>query len=109
MKVCNQLKRVAAAGLWGAVLGFAAAACAGRPPSPPLATLKVHAEPPEARVYLDGRFVGRARNLAQVGKTLPPGTAYMTVEASGYFPHDLALHLVGGETVVTVKLRAVPK
>ena len=57
------------------------------------ASLRVVAAPANARVYVDDLFVGSARLLARRPKTLPPGEHFVTIRASGYFPHDLRLDM----------------
>lgn len=75
----------------------------------PPAKLRVVAEPPEARVYVDEEFAGRAQALDVRPKTLSEGEHRVTVEAPGHFPHDLEVQLVPGVTTVRVSLRPVPE
>lgn len=76
---------------------------------PEPAVLRVEVVPEDARVSIDDVFVGRARLTAVRPKELAPGSHRLTVEAPGYFPHDLDLELPAGETTVRVGLRPVPR
>lgn len=85
-------------------------ACVGNTlPPKRLAILRVEAVPEQAQVIVDGRPVGRATVLAQVGKALKPGVHFVTFKARGYFPHDVRLDLAPGDTVVKMKLRPIPE
>lgn len=83
-------------------------ACGGATPRPTSASLRVHAEPETASVYVDGRFFSSARALAKHPKPLSPGLHLVTVEAPDHFPHDFEVKLAAGTTTVRVKLRPVP-
>src|SRR5690606_38907031 len=72
------------------------------------ARLRVIAEPEDARVFVDDRFVATARVLAREPLALRPGTHLVTLTASGYFPHDMQLELPMGETKLEIELRPVP-
>ncbi|MEM7448144.1 MAG: PEGA domain-containing protein [Myxococcota bacterium] len=72
------------------------------------ASLRVVTEPPEARVYINGQFVGQGHVLEAQPAELRVGESFMTVQSPGYFPHDLRLELVPGVTKVEVRLRPVP-
>ncbi|MFW6086180.1 MAG: PEGA domain-containing protein [Myxococcota bacterium] len=74
----------------------------------PAAKLQVIAEPPNAAVYVDERFVGGARVLAARPKALPEGEHRLTVTAPDHFPHDLMVKLTPGTTTVRVELRPIP-
>ena len=76
--------------------------------APEPARLKVIATPPDASVYVDGHYFGRATVLSQEPKALVPGAHLMTVQAEDHFPHDMELDLPAGVTTVTVELRPVP-
>lgn len=76
---------------------------------PTPAALRVEVVPDDARVSVDDVFVGRARLTAARPKELAPGSHRLTIEAPGYFPHDLDLELPAGETTVRVQLRPVPR
>jgi hypothetical protein len=39
---------------------------------------------------------------------LTPGPKRVTVEAPGYFPHDLEIDLPAGTTTINIKLRPIP-
>ena len=64
--------------------------------------------PDTASVYIDERYVGRARVLAVKPKVLKPGVKYITFEADDHFPHDVRIDLPPGETTLDIKLRPVP-
>jgi hypothetical protein len=85
------------------------AACAGtqKPKGPP-AELRIVAEPVSASVQVNERFVGAARVLDKRPAKLSPGKKRITIEAPGYFPHDLEVELPAGVTTINIKLRAVP-
>lgn len=91
-----------------ALLFFGLSGCYGNlRPTP--AVLRVEVVPEDARVSIDDVFVGRARMTAARPKELSPGAHRLTVEAPGFFPHDLDLDLPPGETTVRVELRPVPR
>lgn len=72
------------------------------------AELRVVAVPPSATVQVDERFVGAARVLEKRPARLTPGLRRITVDAPGYFPHDMELELKPGVTTVQIQLRPVP-
>ncbi|MEM9067508.1 MAG: PEGA domain-containing protein [Myxococcota bacterium] len=72
------------------------------------ARLQVIAEPEDARVYVDERFVASARVLAQRPRELSPGSHRLSIQAPGYFPHDVAVELPAGTTTVRISLRPIP-
>lgn len=72
------------------------------------AELRVLADPPSAVVQVNERFVGAARVLDKQPARLTPGPKRVTVEAPGYFPHDLEIELPAGTTTLNIKLRPVP-
>ena len=76
--------------------------------APEPARLKVMATPPDASVYIDGHYFGRATVLSQEPKALAPGVHLMTVTADDHFPHDMELDLPPGTTTLTIELRPVP-
>jgi hypothetical protein len=84
-------------------------ACGGahKPKGRP-AELRAVVEPPTAIVQVDEKFVGSARVLDKRPAQLAPGKHRVTVEAEGYFPHDVEVDLVPGVTTLQLKLRAVP-
>lgn len=92
-----------------ALLLLGASACAGaqKPKGPP-AELRVVAEPESASVQVDERFVGTARVLDKRPAKVSPGRKHVTIEAVGYFPHDLEVDLPTGVTTLKIKLRPVP-
>jgi len=76
--------------------------------APEPARLKIIATPPDASVYIDGHYFGRATVLSEAPKALVPGVHLMTVQAEDHFPHDMELNLPAGETTITVELRPIP-
>jgi hypothetical protein len=85
-------------------------ACAGRQqPDPKRAQLRTLIEPATATVQVDEQFVGAARVLAKRPARFHEGKHRVTIEAPGYFPHDLELELAAGVTKLEVKLRPVPR
>ena len=89
-----------------ALLSFGCAKQGTVAPEP--ARLKVLATPPDASVYIDGHYFGRATVLSQEPKALVPGIHLMTVQAEDHFPHDMELDLPPGTTTLTIELRPVP-
>ncbi|MET0341871.1 MAG: PEGA domain-containing protein [Polyangiales bacterium] len=86
------------------------AACAGPKPAPTKAPLlRVVAVPDTASVQVDERFVAAAKVLAMRPAPLRAGKHRVTIEAPGYFPHDLEVELQPGVTTVEITLRAVPR
>ena len=75
---------------------------------PEPARLKVVSTPPDASVYIDGHYFGRATGLSQEPKALQPGAHLMTIVADDHFPHDMELNLPPGTTTLTIELRPVP-
>ena len=72
------------------------------------AELQVISAPETARVYVDDRFVATGQRLRARPHQLRPGVHFVTIEAPGYFPHDVRLELPSGRTTVRISLRAVP-
>jgi hypothetical protein len=98
----------ARAGL-AALLLLTASACGGAQKGKgATAELRVLAEPSSAVVQVNERFVGAARVLDKQPARLTPGPKRVTVEAPGYFPHDIELDLPAGTTTLNVKLRPIP-
>jgi hypothetical protein len=97
-------------GLVSALLCGALIACAGahKPTGRP-AQLRALVEPATALVQVDETFVGSARVLDKRPAQLTPGKHRVTVDAPGYFPHDVELELVPGVTTLQLKLRPIPK
>jgi len=91
------------------VLALAACGCAknGTVAAEP-ARLKVVTTPPNASVYIDGHYFGRATVLSAEPKALTPGIHLMTVQAADHFPHDMELNLPAGETTISIDLRPIP-
>lgn len=72
------------------------------------ATLRVRAVPESARLVVDDDATVAAQATASQPLRLTVGRHLITVEADGYFPHDLELDLPSGETTVDVSLRPLP-
>lgn len=100
------VRRARAVSALFAALGVAA--CTPLPVRPEPARLRVVAVPETATVYVDDRFAGSARLLALRPLAFAPGARHVTVQADGYFPHDVTVTLRPGITTVRVGLRAVP-
>ena len=97
--------------LEGLLAALAIAACANGCVSqapPPVARLRVIAEPSTTTVYVDDQYIGSARVLSRRPKLLTPGVKFVTFKAPDYFPHDVKLDLPAGETTVHMKLRPIP-
>lgn len=95
---------------WGRawLLALFVSGCGAVAPRPTRARLLVVTVPPGASVYVDERFAGSGRLLARRPLWLRPGHHLVTVEADGYFPHDLEVDLPAGLTRLRVALRPVP-
>jgi hypothetical protein len=76
--------------------------------APEPARLRVVTAPPNASVYVDGHYFGRATVLSVEPKALAPGVHLMTVEAEDHFPHDMELDLPPGATTIRIELRPIP-
>lgn len=96
--------RVAAVALAFVILGCANKNTVGPEP----ARLQIITTPPNASIYIDGHYFGRATVLAQEPKALAPGMHLMTVQAEDHFPHDIELELPRGVTTITISLRPIP-
>ena len=72
------------------------------------ALLEMRVDPPDARISVDDRFVATGRVAAAHPIELEPGPHQVTLEAPGYFPHDLELELPAGTTTIDVRLRPIP-
>jgi len=91
------------------LLALALVACAKQGTvAPEPARLAVIATPPNASIYIDGHYFGRATVLSQEPKALASGIHLMTVQAEDYFPHDMELDLPPGKTTLTIELRPIP-
>jgi len=75
----------------------------------PPARLQVIAEPENARVYVDERYMATARVLERRPQQLRTGPHRVTIEAPGFFPHDVEVDLPSGTTTIRISLRAVPE
>lgn len=90
-------------------LGLILAACASaQHPDEKTAGLRTVVEPPNALVQVDEFFVGAGRVLDKRPAKLLPGKHRVSVEAPGYFPHDLEVDLAPGVTTIELKLRKMP-
>lgn len=92
------------AGLATAILG----ACGASQPVAERAQLKVIAQPQNASVYVDDRFVATARRLTHRPEPLRAGVHHVTISAPGHFPHDVEVELPSGLTTIEVELRPIP-
>lgn len=104
-------RRVALAPLAGLALllaGSAIAGCGGAPRARQPAEVRFLLDPPQARVYVEDRFVGAGRLLARRPRSFPPGLRHFTITADGYFPHDVEVDLPSGLTTIRLSLRPVP-
>lgn len=72
------------------------------------ASLRVTVDPENARVDIDERYAGSARVLAARPKELSPGSHRVSVTADGYYPHDMDVDLLPGETHIEISLRPRP-
>lgn len=82
--------------------------CAGAPVAREQASVRFLIEPPNARVYVEDRFVGAAALLRRRPESFPPGRRHFTVTADGHFPHDVQVDLPSGLTTIRLRLRPVP-
>jgi hypothetical protein len=90
-------------------LTFLAACASSQHGAQPTAELRVVAVPESAVVQVNEQFVGSARVLDKRPARFTPGKKRVTVEAPGYFPHDLEVELAKGVTTVNIKLRPIPR
>ncbi len=72
------------------------------------AKLSVAAEPPTASVYVDERYVATAQAIEARPRAFRPGMHRVTLEAPGFFPHDVEVELTPGVTTLRIALRAIP-
>ena len=98
-------RAAAVAALVLAVAGCAAAARAVKPD----AQLVVEAAVPDARVYVDDVFAGRAAELRGRAILVRSGTRRVEIRADGYFTAYRDVTLIhGARAAVTVALHAAP-
>lgn len=99
------IARAAALALVVAAAGCAATRAAVRPD----AQLAVTTNVPDARIYVDDAFQGRAVELRGRALLVPSGTRRVEVRADGWFPayRDVTVPHAGRATV-EVPLRRVP-
>ena len=93
----------------GTLLVGALAACGAQQHPGEPTRLMVVAEPDNARVRIDDRDAGSARVLAARPPRLTAGRHQVSVEADGYFPHDVELDLPPGTTTLRIQLRPIPR
>jgi hypothetical protein len=69
-------------------------------PTQNTATLKINASPPEAAVLIDGKYVGYARQVSGVFKslTVTAGKRKVRIEMQGYRPYDTEIEVAAGKT-----------
>lgn len=79
-----------------------------QPNSGERAELRVRPVPENAIVRIDDETVVDGRAIATQPVRLRVGSHLISVEADGYFPHDMTLELPAGETAVDVRLRPLP-
>ena len=103
------LRLASSALVWGALSSALCSGCGmqGRPTLP--ARLRIIAEPATAAVYVDDHFVASAQVFDARPQEARPGVHHITLEAPGYFPHDLELDLPSGTTTVRIHLRPIPR
>jgi len=91
------------------ITALLAPACAGtQRANENTASLRTIVVPANAVVQVDEQFAGSARALDKRPLAVRPGKHRVTVEAPGFFPHDLEVDLAPGVTTVEVKLRKTP-
>ena len=88
--------------------GVLAACGAQQHPGAPT-RLQVIAEPENARVRIDDRDVGSARVLQARPPRLTRGRHQISVDAEGYFPHDVEVDLPPGTSTLPIQLRPIPQ
>jgi hypothetical protein len=77
-------------------------------------TLRLSGAPPTAEVYVDDQPIGELSFVQAHGVALPPGLHRITVQAPGYFPHDVAVQAKEPERVgdeqppIRLDVRLVP-
>ena len=77
-------------------------------PSGGTAELRVRPVPEDALVRIDDETVIDGRAIAAQPVRLRTGTHLVSIEADGYFPHDMTVELPAGETAIDVRLRPLP-
>ncbi len=60
--------------------------------------LRVTGTPPAALVTIDDVYVGKLERLGKNGVRVPVGERRVTIEATGYLPHDVLVHIEQGQT-----------
>jgi hypothetical protein len=84
-----------------AVLTLASAACVATPRT---VSLRIEGNVDEALVTVDDQVVGTVAAVEKRGVALPPGTHRITVEQSGYFPHDELVQVKEGDPLLRLKI-----
>lgn len=105
----RQAGRVVRGALYGTLLSVVLVACGAQQHPTEPTRLSVVTEPENARVRIDDRDVGSARVLQARPPRLTRGRHQVSVEADGYFPHDVELDLPPGTTTLRVQLRPIPR
>lgn len=77
-------------------------------PSGGTAELRVRPVPENALVRIDDETVIDGRAIAVQPVRLRTGRHLVTIEADGFFPHDIGLDLPAGETTLDIRLRPLP-
>jgi hypothetical protein len=71
--------------------------------------LRLQGAPPDAFVTIDDQYVGKLERLKKFGVKLPAGEHRITIEATGYFPHDQLVRVPpDGDTKLDVRLEEIP-
>ncbi len=76
---------------------------------PTPARIQIIVEPDTARVSIDGHRARRAAIYDARPAEVRPGPHRISVEAPGYFPHDVEVEAVPGTTTVRLSLREIPE
>ena len=77
--------------------------------APPQVLVRFSGEPTDALVTINDRYIGKLGRLARRGIKLPPGQYRVTVEQTGYFPHDQLVTVAEDSRItVAVELTEVP-
>jgi len=95
--------------LLGALGALALPGCiSSAQPETGTASLRVRPVPENAMVRIDDETVVDGRAIAVQPVRLRTGRHLVSVEADGYFPHDMTIELPAGETAVDIRLRPLP-
>lgn len=69
--------------------------------------VQFHITPPDAEIWVDGRFVSTARQAA-AGIRMPVGTHEIEVTLAGYFPYLAVVKLVAQPTATAIDATLFP-